>query len=338
MFLVGSVPPARRHPAWLARRAAAGCCCSSVRRACRPRSPGRSSGRSAGRSPSSSARRAPRPRERRSDPTAHVGERLGADDRGGLVSAAAVFAASLRDTFVRVARPSVTADYIVTDAVVPGAADHVADTLAALPELSAVSPIRGHGGARRRRAEGDRRRRPRGARRAARPRHALRRATRAWPTGRVLVHQRPGARPRDLGRRHGRDDVPERHQRVDRRRRHLRRRRRRGQLAHLARDAGGVTDVPPRDFFVVARLADGVDPPPPTWPCARRWNRSPRSRCRPTPSSGSSRRTRSTSCSHRHHGAAALRDRDRRARHLDHAGACRCSNAPARSVCSAPSA
>lgn len=60
-----------------------------------------------------------------------------------LVSAAAVFAASLRDTFVRVLDRSVTADYVITDSSFQGLTPDVADTLRALPELSAVSPIRG---------------------------------------------------------------------------------------------------------------------------------------------------------------------------------------------------
>ena len=60
-----------------------------------------------------------------------------------LVSAAAVFAASLRDTFVRVLDRSVTADYVLTDSSFQGLTPDVAATLRALPELSAVSPIRG---------------------------------------------------------------------------------------------------------------------------------------------------------------------------------------------------
>jgi putative ABC transport system permease protein len=59
-----------------------------------------------------------------------------------LVSAAAVFAASLRDTFVEVLDRAVTADYVVTDASFQGMPIAVAQTLRELPELSAVSPIR----------------------------------------------------------------------------------------------------------------------------------------------------------------------------------------------------
>jgi putative ABC transport system permease protein len=60
-----------------------------------------------------------------------------------LVSAAAVFAASIRDTFTRTLERAVKADYIVTDESFQGLPPTVAETLAALPELSAVSAIRG---------------------------------------------------------------------------------------------------------------------------------------------------------------------------------------------------
>ena len=59
-----------------------------------------------------------------------------------LVSAAAVFAASVRDTFVRTLDRSVTADYVITESSFQGLSPLVAETLRALPELSAVSPIR----------------------------------------------------------------------------------------------------------------------------------------------------------------------------------------------------
>ena len=61
-----------------------------------------------------------------------------------LVSAAAVFASSLRATFVDTLEQSINADYIVTDDSFQGLAPIVAETLAELPELSArVTPIRG---------------------------------------------------------------------------------------------------------------------------------------------------------------------------------------------------
>lgn len=60
-----------------------------------------------------------------------------------LVSAASVFATSIRDTFVRVLDRSVTADYVITDSSFQGLTPDVADTLRDLPELAAVTPIRG---------------------------------------------------------------------------------------------------------------------------------------------------------------------------------------------------
>lgn len=61
-----------------------------------------------------------------------------------LIAAAAVFAYSLRDSFNAVLEDSVQADYIVTGAggmaLLPGG---VADALVSLPELGAVSPVRG---------------------------------------------------------------------------------------------------------------------------------------------------------------------------------------------------
>ena len=59
-----------------------------------------------------------------------------------LVSAAAVFAASLRDTFTQILDRAVTADYIVGDASFQGMPPAVAERLSTLPELAAVSPLR----------------------------------------------------------------------------------------------------------------------------------------------------------------------------------------------------
>jgi len=59
-----------------------------------------------------------------------------------LVSAAAVFAASLRDTFVRTLDRAVAADYVISDSSFQGLSPAVAETLRQLPELSAVSPFR----------------------------------------------------------------------------------------------------------------------------------------------------------------------------------------------------
>ena len=59
-----------------------------------------------------------------------------------LVSAAAVFASSLRATFSEILENSVKADYIITDESFQGLSPAVAETLAQQPELAAVSPIR----------------------------------------------------------------------------------------------------------------------------------------------------------------------------------------------------
>ena len=63
-----------------------------------------------------------------------------------LVSAAAVFASSLRTTFVDTLENAITADYIVTDDSFQGLSPVVAETLAEVPELSAVTPVRGISG------------------------------------------------------------------------------------------------------------------------------------------------------------------------------------------------
>ncbi len=59
-----------------------------------------------------------------------------------LVSAAAVFVSSVRDTFGRILENSVTADYIVSDESFLGLPPQIAEDLTALPELSAVSGFR----------------------------------------------------------------------------------------------------------------------------------------------------------------------------------------------------
>jgi putative ABC transport system permease protein len=60
-----------------------------------------------------------------------------------LVSAAAVFASSLRSTFTGVLERSVKADYIITDESFQGLPPTVAQTLAGVKELSAVTAVRG---------------------------------------------------------------------------------------------------------------------------------------------------------------------------------------------------
>jgi putative ABC transport system permease protein len=60
-----------------------------------------------------------------------------------LVSAAAVFASSLRSTFTGVLERSVKADYIITDESFQGLPPTVADALKGVKELSAVTAVRG---------------------------------------------------------------------------------------------------------------------------------------------------------------------------------------------------
>lgn len=60
-----------------------------------------------------------------------------------LVSAAAVFAASLKETFVNTLKSAVTADYIITNESFNGLPPAVAATIAELPEIASVTPVRG---------------------------------------------------------------------------------------------------------------------------------------------------------------------------------------------------
>jgi putative ABC transport system permease protein len=176
-----------------------------------------------------------------------------------MVSAAAVFAASIRDTFTSTLERAVRADYIVTDESFQGLPPTVSETLAGLPELSAVSAIRGTSAL----VDGDEK-----AIGAADP------ATlgelldldmqeggfEGLESGGVLVHEDPAE---DLDLAVG-DTVPVTFQN--------------GVEQDLtvvgvyadASVAGNwlisistleeVTTSPPRDFFVVGKLAEGVDP------------------------------------------------------------------------------
>jgi putative ABC transport system permease protein len=63
-----------------------------------------------------------------------------------LVSSTAVFASSLRASLVDTLESAVSADYIVTDSGFQGLSPVVSETLAAVPELEAVTPIRGISG------------------------------------------------------------------------------------------------------------------------------------------------------------------------------------------------
>ena len=59
-----------------------------------------------------------------------------------LVSATAVFASSLRSSLVDTLESAITADYIVTDQSFQGLSPVVSETLADVPELEAVTPVR----------------------------------------------------------------------------------------------------------------------------------------------------------------------------------------------------
>jgi putative ABC transport system permease protein len=59
-----------------------------------------------------------------------------------LVSSTAVFASSLRATLVNTLESAITADYIVTDDSFQGLSPIVSETLASVPELEAVTPVR----------------------------------------------------------------------------------------------------------------------------------------------------------------------------------------------------
>jgi putative ABC transport system permease protein len=63
-----------------------------------------------------------------------------------LVSSTAVFASSLRASLIDTLESAVSADYIVTDSGFQGLSPVVSETLAAVPELEAVTPIRGISG------------------------------------------------------------------------------------------------------------------------------------------------------------------------------------------------
>lgn len=60
-----------------------------------------------------------------------------------LVAASAVFAASLRTSFNKTLENTLQADFILTDTSFQGMPPAVADTLRSVPEISAVTPIRG---------------------------------------------------------------------------------------------------------------------------------------------------------------------------------------------------
>lgn len=175
-----------------------------------------------------------------------------------LVSAAAVFASSLRATFVDTLERVITADYVVTDAGFQGLSPVVAETLAAVPELQAVTPVRAGGGL----VDGDRKAfgaiEPVAFEQLVDP--DLKDGTiSGLGKNEVLVHSDPAA---DLGLKIGSVvDVTWQNGAA-------------GQLtvAGIYGDAtfgnwlisidtlAGISDAPARDFFIIGRLKDGVDP------------------------------------------------------------------------------
>ena len=176
-----------------------------------------------------------------------------------LVSAAAVFASSLRATFSEILENSVKADYIITDESFQGLSPAVAETLAQQPELSAVTPIRGAAAL----VDGDEK-----AIGAVDP-LAFEQLVdidvtdgdfQALADGGIFVHEDPAedldlqvGDPVELTFQNGTD-------RDAARRRHLRRRlaRRTNWLISIDTLEQVSPAATPRDFFVVARLADGV--------------------------------------------------------------------------------
>jgi putative ABC transport system permease protein len=175
-----------------------------------------------------------------------------------LVSGTAVFASSLRSTLVDTLNNAISADYIVTDQSFQGLSPIVADTLAEVPELDAVTPVRGVAGL----VEGDQKNfgavNPVAFEKLVDP--DLRAGTIAdLGIDEVLIHTDPAG---DLDLIVG-SEVDVTYQ---------------NGVASTLTVAGiyadatfgnwlisidtleSVSDAPARDFFVIAKLADGVDP------------------------------------------------------------------------------
>jgi putative ABC transport system permease protein len=175
-----------------------------------------------------------------------------------LVSGAAVFASSLRSTLVDTLNNAISADYIVTDQSFQGLSPIVADTLAEVPELDAVTPVRGVAGL----VEGDQKNfgavNPVAFEKLVDP--DLQAGTIAdLGIDEVLIHTDPAG---DLDLVVGSElDVTYQNGVVSTL-----------TVAGIYADATfgnwlisidtleSVSDAPARDFFVIAKLADGVDP------------------------------------------------------------------------------
>ena len=175
-----------------------------------------------------------------------------------LVSGAAVFASSLRSTLVDTLNNAISADYIVTDQSFQGLSPIVADTLSEVPELDAVTPVRGLAGL----VEGDQKNfgavNPVAFEKLVDP--DLQAGTIAdLGIDEVLIHTDPAG---DLDLVVGSElDVTYQNGVVSTL-----------TVAGIYADATfgnwlisidtleSVSDAPARDFFVIAKLADGVDP------------------------------------------------------------------------------
>ena len=171
-----------------------------------------------------------------------------------LVSASAVFAASLRNTFEKAMDRGVTADWVVTAGGFALLPDVVSETLAEVPELSAVSGVRSASVL----IDGDEK-----LFGAADP-VALEQLINVglesgdWEglqEGGIFVHKDPAGRPRPGGRLDRRGDVPERRGARAPGRRHLQRRLPRRQLADVL--DGGRRDRLRRTERLLRRPEDG---------------------------------------------------------------------------------
>ena len=227
---------------------------------CRRRSPAPSPVRSDGRSPSSSRRQACLARDNVARAPRRTSSSAAALMIGvALVSAAAVFASSLRATFIETLESAVHADYIVTDESFTGLSPIVSRRSPRFPSCRAVTPIPQRSRRGRRRVQAVRGRRPRRLRATGRPRSDRRDDQRAR-TQRAAHQLRSGsptsasrsARPspsRSRTARRSTSPWPASTATA-----------RSATGSSVSTRSASATDVPARDLFIVAGLADGVDP------------------------------------------------------------------------------
>jgi putative ABC transport system permease protein len=175
-----------------------------------------------------------------------------------LVSSTAVFASSLRASLVETLESAISADYIVTDAGFQGLSPAVSEALAEIPELDAVTPIRGISG----QVDGSTKNfgavSPVAFEKLVDP-DLIEGTVAELGTNELLLHRDPAS---DLGATIGSTvDVTFQNgveQTLT--------------VAGIYGEAtfgnwlisldtlGQISDAPARDFFVIAKLADGVDP------------------------------------------------------------------------------